>query len=197
MDNTVQMFITIKGVSQCVKTSVRKIFYKSLLKMCAKTIFSITLTLHHDRKISLSRCYYILTYSPQRKLSRLSARLAPCSFVDCYLPARLKLLDNLSPSQLPRRRFAVTLNVDNFRGQIYRKASRMVRRPMNTCKMMHTNFTCHFWHLCGPSWEILNKQTLSIILGRFVDANIPAFVSGVNVPHLHRNSRRCDAGLQH
>ncbi len=122
MDNTVQMFITIKGVSQCVKTSVRKIFYKSLLKMCAKTI---SITLHHDRKISLSRCYYILTYSPQRKLSRLSARLAPCSFVDCYFPARLKLLDNLSPSQLPRRRFAVTLNVDNFRGQIYRKASRM------------------------------------------------------------------------
>ncbi len=45
MENTVQMFITIRGVSQCVKISVRKTFYNSPLKMCVEPHFPI----HHDR----------------------------------------------------------------------------------------------------------------------------------------------------
>lgn len=46
---TAQIFITIRGISQCVKTNVRKTFYNSLLKkMCVKSHFPM----HHDRNTS-------------------------------------------------------------------------------------------------------------------------------------------------
>lgn len=90
------------------------------------------------------------------------------------------------PSQLPRRRFAVTSNVDKLERPNYRKAPIMISRKNESISAYASTFYLPVLQKCGPFRETFHKQTISITVGWFINTNISRlYLSLAQTSHNH------------